>query len=259
MPLTPIQQLFDQAPVFALVLFRLGGLFALAPLLGSVTIPVKIKILFILILGFAVFPLVPQTSFVPSSFLHLAVSVGGELLIGITIGFALSLLFVGVQLGAEMISYQMGLGMARLIDPLSEVSTTALSQFYLLLATLLYVLMGGHLILIRQLAGSFQTIPLLSSFQSQPVIKMCLVVLREAFELGIRISGPAVVALFLASLAMGFISRTMPQLNILAAGFPVRTTLGLIMLIASLAMVGLLFQNSLALVFKRVGALFMQL
>jgi flagellar biosynthetic protein FliR len=65
------------------------------------------------------------------------------------------------------------------------------------------------------------------------------------------------VALFLASLALGFISRTMPQLNILAAGFPIRTVLGLVMIISSLGMVGLLFQNSLTLVFKRIGNLFL--
>ena len=256
MPLTSIQQIFDQVPVFVLVLFRLGGMLALAPLLGSTAIPVKIRLMLVLVLSFAVFPLVKPVTAVPNSLIGLAVAVGGEILIGVTMGFALSLLFMGIQLGAEMISYQMGLAMARLVDPMTEVSTTALSQFYLLLTVLIYVLENGHLILISRLAYTFQTVPLLSGFEPQPAKDMCVVIITESFQLGIRICGPAVVALFLSSLAMGFISRTMPQFNILAAGFPIRITLGLIVLIASLGMVPILFKSSLARVFAQIGEVF---
>ncbi len=257
MPLTSIQQIFDQVPVFVLVLFRLAGMVALAPLLGSTAIPIKIRLMLVLVLSFAVFPLVKPVAAVPNSYAGLAVAIGGEMLIGITMGFALSLLFLGIQLGAEMVSYQMGLSLARLVDPMTDVSTTVLSQLYLLLTVLIYVLENGHLILISRLAYTFQTIPLLSGFESQPVLDMCVVIITESFQLGIRIAGPAVVALFLSSLAMGFVSRTMPQFNILAAGFPIRITLGLVVLIASFGMVPILFKSSLTRVFAQIGEVFM--
>ena len=256
MLLTPIQNIFDQAPVFALVLFRVAGIVVLAPLLGSMAIPVKVKVMMALMISMAVFPLVPPIAFIPNSLMSLAMAVAGEMLIGITMGFVLSLLFVGVQFGAEMISYQMGLAMARLVDPMTEVSTTVLSQFYLLLTTLIYVLMNGHLVLIKSLAQTFNSIPLLSTFSGIPVLKICIEVLSSAFKMGICIAGPVLVALFLATAALGFISRTMPQLNILAAGFPIRITLAFVLLIASLGMVVMLFQDSLIIAFRQLGSIF---
>jgi flagellar biosynthesis protein FliR len=81
-------------------------------------------------------------------------------------------------------------------------------------------------------------------------------VLNAAFQLGIRIAGPAVVAIFLATLALGFISRTMPQLNILAAGFPLRIALGFILLVISFSMTLVLFQDSLIVAFRQIGQIF---
>jgi len=169
----------------------------------------------------------------------------------------LRVFLAGLQIGAQTVSMQMGWAMARLIDPISEITTNLLSQFYLLLATLIYVLMNGHLILIRAVVDTFETIPLLAGRSHPAVVPTIASILTEAFALGIRVAGPALVAVFLATLALGFISRTMPQLNILAAGFPIRITLVLIMLVASLGMVGVLLQDGLLMVFREIGALFL--
>ena len=251
-----IQHIFSQAPVFVLVLFRLSGMMVLAPLLGLMSIPVQIKIFIALLLSMAVFPLVPSPELVPNSLMGLAVAVAGEMLIGISMGFVLTLFFAGIQFGAELISYQMGFAMARLVDPMTQVSTTVISQFYILLASLIYILMNGHLILIKSLAKTFQTVPMLAGFEGRPVLDMSINILAEAFKLGVRMAGPALTAVFLASAALGFISRTMPQLNILAAGFPIRITLAFVLLIASLAMTGVLYQDGLIMVFRQIGYIF---
>ncbi len=258
MPLGPIQAIFERVPVFALVLFRIAGIMFFAPLLGSAAIPVKVRLMLALVLSVAVFPLVSPVVVPLNSYLVLAIAVGREMLIGITMGFVLLLLFTGVQIGAEMVSHQMGWAMARLFDPMTQIQTNLLSEFYLLLATLFYVLMNGHLILIKSLLETFNTIPLLSGGVGLTgIVNMLVTVLTEAFKLGIRMAGPALVAIFLATLAMGFVSRTMPQLNILAAGFPVRITLALVLLIASMGMVMSLFQNDLIWVFRIIGRIFM--
>jgi flagellar biosynthesis protein FliR len=255
--LSPLQPIFDQAPVFVLVLFRVAGLLALAPLLGSMVIPARIKVFIALVLSMAVYPLVgPVTAAVPHSWAGLAMGVGHELIIGLSMGFALSLLFSGIEIGVEMISTQMGLSMAQLVDPMMQIETNVLSQFYTLLATLIFVLMNGHLILIRSIAQTFATVPLMGARLDEGVLSKLVSILTASFGLGIRVAGPALIAIFLATLALGFISRTMPQLNILAAGFPINITLALVLMVASLGAVGVLFHDSLMDVLEAVGTLF---
>jgi flagellar biosynthesis protein FliR len=239
-----------------LVLFRIAGIMTLAPLLSASLIPVRVKFFIVLLLSMAVFPLVPQTAWIPTQWAGLVLAVGTEMLIGITMGFALSLLFSGLEIGIEMVSHQMGLSMAQLIDPLSDITTNVLSQFYTLLATLIYILMNGHLVLIKSLVQTFQTVPLMGARVGESVVDTLVSILTGSYMLAIRVAGPALVAIFLATIALGFISRTMPQLNILAAGFSIRIFLAFIMLIASLAAVFLVFEEDLIVVLHKIGLIF---
>ncbi len=249
----PIRQIYEQIPVFVLVLFRIGGIITVGPLMGMPSIPSRVRLMLALVLSMAVFPMVDKIDWVPNSWAAITLGVGGEMLIGITMGFVVTLTFTGIQLGAEIVSQQMGLSMARMVDPMSGVSTTVLSQFYLLLATAIYVLINGHLILLRALIQTFETIPLLSGHDHHTVVNIMVEMLGAAFRLGIRLAGPALVAIFLATLAMGFISRTMPQLNILAAGFPVRILLAMVLVIASLGTVFYILEDSLMFAFEQIG------
>lgn len=256
MPLGPIQMIFDQAPIFLLVLFRVAGIMTIAPLMGSARIPVKVKFFIALVLSMAVFPLVPKVGWIPNQLADLALAVGTEMLIGITMGFALSLLFAGLEVGMEMVSHQMGLSMAQLVDPLSDATTNVLSQFYALLATVIYVLINGHLVLIKSLVQTFQTVPLMGARVGQNVIDMLISILTGSYMLAIRVAGPALVAIFLATIALGFISRTMPQLNILAAGFAIRIFLAFVLLVASLGAVIYVFEDTLIVVLNQLGSFF---
>ena len=255
--LEPMKLLFDQAPIFALVLFRVGGLLVLAPLLGAASIPVKVKVLIALVLSAAVFSQVPQPVAAPNNVWGLTLAVGNELLIGISMGFTLSLMFLGVRVGAELVSQQMGWSLARLVDPTSQISSTVLAQFYVLLATLIYVMMNGHISLIRSLIQTFETMPMLAAGVAGSFQDLFKTTITAAFMLGIQVAGPALTAIFLATLALGFISRTMPQLNILAAGFPIRITLALFLLITSLGLTCELFRDSIDWVLQEIGTVFM--
>lgn len=255
--LQAIQNIADNTELFMLVLFRIAGLFAVAPLLGSSSVPFKIRTLFALVLSCAVFHLVPPPAYVPNSLPAVVLGIAAELLIGITMGFALSLLFVGIEIGADLVGFQMGLGFARLVDPNTQIDTTVLSQLYVLVATLIYVLLNGHLALVKALIDTFQTVPLMSNRVDTTVIDLLVSSLTSAFILGIRIAAPALAAIFLATLTLGFISRTMPQLNILAAGFPIRICLAMALLIASFGVVGYLFEAGLVRFFDTIGLMFL--
>ena len=266
MTLTPIQLMFDQAPLFALVVFRMAGLMMLAPMMGAMAVPPRIKALLALLLAAVVFPVVPAVAHVPNNLLGLAVGIGSEMLIGLTMGAVLSLMFVGVRMGSQMVGYQMGLGLANIVDPRTQANTNVLSQLYLLVATLIYVLMNGHLILIKSIIKTFETVPLMGALKVLTVssdgpvgfnlIDVLTTTLTGSYMMGIRIAGPALIAVFLATLALGFISRTMPQLNILAAGFPVRIMLAFLMLIASFGSVCFLCRGAIATAFAQIGSIF---
>lgn len=261
MNLLPIEILVGWTPVFILVMFRITGIFIFAPILGSLNIPMRIKALIALALAAAVFPIVVQSGLLspavaPTSLWELGWGVAMELLIGLGMGFALMLMFVAVQLGAELISQQMALNLGRIIDPITGDSTDIVAQFYMMLTTLIYVLINGPAVMIRALVDTFFQVPLMGARPSEGLLTMFGKLLSTSFSLGVRIAGPALAAIFLSTLAMGFISRTMPQLNILAAGFPLRICLSMAVLIFSIGSVCLLLENYVVDVLNLVGRLF---
>ncbi len=254
--LTPIQAVAEQAPVFALVLMRVGGVVTAGPLLGLSSIPLRIRVMITLVLALAVFPLVGPVADPPVTWLGLAFASGGELILGLSMGFLIKLMLTGIQVGSQLIGQQMGLAMARIVNPLTEEDNDILDQFFVMLVTLIYVCINGHVILIQALAGTFRTVPLLGMEYHAELPAAMVDVLTTAFILGIRMAGPALTAIFLATLALGFISRTMPQLNILAAGFPIRITLSLVLLISSVGSLCMLFQDAVLDTLGRIGTLF---
>ncbi|MBN2212162.1 MAG: flagellar biosynthetic protein FliR [Sedimentisphaerales bacterium] len=254
--LTPIQMIAEQAPVFVLVLMRVGGVVTAGPLLGLSSIPLRIRVLITLVLALAVYPLVGPVAEPPATWLGLVVAAGGELILGLSMGFLIKLMITGIQVGAQLVGQQMGLAMARIVNPLTEEDNDVLDQFFVMLVTLIYVLINGHVMLIQALARTFRMVPLLSVEYHKELLAAMVDVLTTSFMLGIRIAGPALAAIFLATLALGFISRTMPQLNILAAGFPIRITLSLVLLIASIGSLCILFQEKVLDTLGRIGTLF---
>ena len=254
--LLPIETLFIKLPVFALVLFRVSGLAMFGPLLGMTSVPVNIRAIFMFVLALALWPLAPDLLYRPDSFVDLAVAAFSEILIGASMGLILLFIISGLKLGAELVSQQMGLSMSQMLDPLSGESSTLIQEFYNLLLSAFYVMINGHLILISTIADTFRTLPLGTPFSTEPILITLIHVLTISFQAGIRLAGPALVSVFLATMALGFISRTMPQLNILAAGFPMRIMLSFFVMITALGAAFYIFDEYLIFAFNEIGGLF---
>ncbi len=255
--LLPIETLYERLPVFALVLFRVSGLAVFGPLFGLSTVPAAIKAMFMFVVALALWPMAPDIMFRPDSFPDLAIAVLSEIAIGASMGLILFFVITGIKIGAELISQQMGLSMSQMMDPISGENSTLLQQFYNLLLTLFYVLIGGHLVLLKTLAETFKTMPLGTPFSTEPILVTLTHVLTVAFQAGIRLAGPALVSVFLATMSLGFISRTMPQLNILAAGFPMRIILTLFIMITSLSAAFYIFDEYIIYALNEIGGLFL--
>ena len=222
-------------PVFALVAARLGGLLMFQPILGAMAIPMNLRVLLVLGLAALITPIVGLPPDAPASPLAILLAMGTEVLLGGLIGLVGVTCFLGVQWGGLLIAQESGLAFGHIVDPNSEEQETVIGVLYLQLAAVVFLILGGHRALIAACLDTFVTIPLLSD---TGVTQFGAELLCQAVTLGgqiaMRVAAPAVLAMFLANLAMGFVSRTMPTLNVLAVGFSIKAMLAFLLMAVSL-------------------------
>jgi len=234
-----------------LVVFRLSGLAIFAPVIGSPAVPVKVKALLVFLLGVATYPALAAG---PLAGQHVSLSLGGlaplivcELLVGAVIGFLAVLPMVAMQMGGLVMGQQMGLGFARVYNPAMDDEGDVLEQalFFLGLAT--FLAMGGleqmTLAVLRSfeyvaLGGVGDVIRVGGHGLDNGLMRLLTGVLLAATELALRVSAPLVCLFFLETVAMGFLSKSMPALNLMALGFPMRIIMGLAVIVFGMAATG---------------------
>ncbi len=222
-----IAQLYLMLPAFLLVLFRISGLMLAAPLFSSPVLPMQFKVLLSVGISLAVFPMMLAHVTLPVTLGSAVGGLLGELAIGLLIGLGISLLFVGVQIAGQLISQQAGLALGDIFNPMLESQVTAVSEVYFYVAMMMFLAVGGDHALIRALLDSFATIPPLGLQATSGLANLLIDLLMIAFTIALRVGGPTILALLLAFLTLGFVSRTVPQLNLLSIGFPIKLALAL--------------------------------
>lgn len=227
MPLD-LARLYTLLPAIILVLCRMAGLVITAPLFSSRAIPARVRIALVVTLTIVVTPMVWST--LPRSLTLLSAAVGlvGELMLGMLLGMAVSLVFIGIQLGALMIGRQAGIALGQVFNPAMESRNTILGQLYSMVALMVFLALNGHHALIRALIESFATVPVMSFVAGPAAAELLIDSLQGAFIVGIRVAGPTLIALFLTSVALNFVVRTVPQMNILVVGFPLRVMMAVL-------------------------------
>jgi flagellar biosynthetic protein FliR len=236
----------DKFLLFTLVLCRVSGLVATAPIYGGQVVPMQVRAL----LAFALAVLIAPTQWGtpiqdPGTMLNYLVFVVGELLVGVSLGLGITILFSGVQLAGDMIGRVGGLMLADVFDPSQGTSVPLLSRFLFLVTMAVFVCVGGHRIVMAGLLDTFQSIPLGSGAPSASIAETFVLLLAQSFQLGVRAGLPVVTALLLSTLVMGLISRTLPQLNILMVGFGMNAMLTFGALALSLGAAVWVFQQQL--------------
>ena len=239
-----LARIVELLPAFALVLMRLTGVMLTAPVFSATAIPVRIKALIVATISLVVFPLVrADMTNLPTTLLGTAMAGGAELLVGLTIGLAVNLLFVALQLGGQLIGQQMGLGLARVFNPTLHAETGILSTFYVLVGTALLLAMNGHHLIISGILDSFKALPPMSVTAQPELLSTVRGLLVGCYVLALKLAVPTLVILFLVSLMMGFLGKTVPQMNILVVGFPLRIGVGLMALIATFGVTLVVFST----------------
>lgn len=234
MPLELVS-LYSKLPFFAMVASRIAGIIALQPIFGALAVPVRLRALFAIALAILVTPFVQMPAALPDSAGALILAIGGELLLGGVLGTAVALCFVGMQLGGMLIAQEAGLNFGQIADPNSGDDVTVVSVLYTQLAGVLFLVAGGHRMIMTVCLDTFQTIPLVGDpARAEMGFELLLDVFAMTTEMAFRLAIPTVITLMLVNVAMGFISRTVPQFNVLSVGFAIKTMIAFIIMAATL-------------------------
>ncbi len=209
---------------------RIGGLFLVMPILGTRIVPARVRILLAACITLLIVPFLPSFDYHPSLSLQTLLIVIQELLIGVALGFSFQVVFQVFILAGQFVAMKMGLGFASMNDPTNGVQTTVLSQFYLVLVTLMFISVQGHLVLVEFIVESFQSLPPTRSVLDTAKLFSVVNLGGWLFSSALIIALPVLTSLLIINIAFGVMSRAAPQLNIFAVGFPFTLGCGLVLL-----------------------------
>jgi len=232
-----LNEILISAPAFLLIAVRALAMIETAPLLSSDSIPQVAKVSLAGFAAYAAFPSALVRDWVLAPFgLNFILLIIGEALIGIIIGFFLTIIFAAFSTAGQFFSLQMGFGASETFDPLSQIENPLMGQYLNLVSMLIFVTIDGFRELF--LGGfwrSLQTINVVSLVGGrEKIVTMLVAGLSRLFFDAIIISLPILGTLFLTSLATGLISKAAPQINILSEGFPISITAAFILIFATL-------------------------
>ena len=239
--------------VLVLTLSRISGLVMIAPVFGSADVPVRIRGLLALALALVILPTnwgssPPE----PATLLDFLTMVATEVILGFALGAGVWLLLMGVQLGGMLVSQASGLSLADVFNPNLDSSTPVLGHFLYLIATAIFLTIGGHRALIAALLESFSTVPLGQSPLTLMLPEMLNDITAQSFNLAIRVAAPGVAALLLATVVLGMIGRALPQLNVMIVGVGLNAMLAAGVLALSMGTMAWAFQDELEPVLQRL-------
>ena len=216
---------------FVWPLSRILALIASAPILGNPSTPVRVKLGLAIMITILVLPLVEKSlpHIDPASGVGLVILLQ-QVLIGVAIGFVMRVVFVAVEMAGELIGLQMGLGFAVFFDPQNSGQIDITGRFLGIIASLAFLAMDGHLLMIALISQSFSTLPIGSAALTEVTFTTLVNWGGEIFKSGLQLSLPVLTALLITNLALGILTRVAPQLNIFAVGFPLTLAVGFLVL-----------------------------
>lgn len=224
---------------------RVLALFGAMPVLGQRGVPMRLRVALAFLIAFAAQPALPSMPVVALDSAAAVLLVVQQVLIGLTLAFAARIVFAAIEFAGETIGLQMGMNFAGFFDPMTGGQSTAVSKFFGISVSWLFIVINGHLLLISAVVQSFQAFPVgphpfefLRAVQPQTWG-------AEIFRLGLWIALPLVAMLLFVNLVLGIISRVAQQMNIFSIGFPITLSVGLVGVLLTLPMMQMPFTMAL--------------
>jgi flagellar biosynthetic protein FliR len=225
-----------QLALFLLIFVRISGMLLIAPIFGSRNIPGPMKAGLSLFLTLTVLPLlaagpgptIPQT-LIPYIFL-----LGSELLFGLIIGFASSLVFSAVQMTGSLLDMQVGFGVVNIFDPQVGQQVPLIGNFKYILALILFLTVNGHHVLLTAIVDSFKLVPITGIVFNGLIAEVMVDMISGIFIFAVQITIPVLAAVIITDIALGILARTMPQMNVFVVGVPAKIIVGIFVLSVTL-------------------------
>ncbi|MEE9356664.1 MAG: flagellar biosynthetic protein FliR [Methylococcaceae bacterium] len=227
-------QLMEWVAAFIWPLVRISAMFISLPVLSMQSVPVRVRMILSVAITLVVMPMVDRPPPIEVFSWQGGAVVLQQLLIGIVTGFILQMVFSLVTFCGQNIAYGMGLGFATMIDPQTGIQVPVISQFFWILATFMFLLLNGHLVVLHMLIDSFNTLPIADIGFERDDYWRLIRWSSSIFSGGLLLSLPAVMTLLLVNIGFGVATRVAPQLNIMAVGFPVTIMAGMVFIWATL-------------------------
>ena len=199
---------------------RIGAFIISAPLFGSTSVPLQVRIITILFLASFFYPDAAIPDFQRLSTEIFLYTILGEIIIGLTFGLVLSIVFASAAIAGEKIAATSGLSFAAQVDPNSEGQTPVVSQFLSLFLITIFLTLNGHIVALEVVGMSYQQIPIGYGIDFETVAKAGVTAGKDMFSQTLTIAFPIVAVLLLISITVGVITRSAPQLNLFSFGFP---------------------------------------
>ena len=208
---------------------RVLALFSSMPVLGQRNVPIRVRIALAFFIAMGVAGTVPAgTGNVPLDSPAAILLIVQQVLVGLSLGFAVRIIFTAIEFAGEVIGLQMGLNFAGFFDPATAQQATATSSLFSTMVAFLFIAMNGHLLVIEAVVQS------LVAFPVSPEPFAFLHAVRpetwgaEIFRLGLWIALPLIAMLLFVNMMLGIIARVAPQISIFSVGFPITLGVGLV-------------------------------
>ena len=254
-----VDHYFQHVVVFVLVLTRLSGLMMTAPVYGSRNTPIRVKAFTAMAISLMIAPVFWESTLeTPDNLIELVLLMVRELTVGLALGVGTLILLSGLQLSGHVASQMSGMALADVFDPGFDTSVPVFSQFLDVVTIAVFVCLGGHRTVMNALLDTFRWMPPGSPTLGENVLDLGVELVQQSFLLGIRAAGPMMVSILLSILILGLVSRTLPQLNVLAVGFSLNSLIMLGTMAMSLGTITMLFHEELTPAIHTILEMFVQ-
>jgi flagellar biosynthetic protein FliR len=235
-----ISEVVDRFYMLMWPMIRISAFLLAAPFFSLRAVSVRIRVLLAILLTWMIYPLSDWPSIDPLSAIGLR-EVFLQVFIGVLMGLLLQVVNAALVVGGQAISASMGLSMANMVDP-NIGNVPVLAQFLIICSTLIFLGLGGHVLVISMLLESFQILPIGQMIAVQALITLVIEWSAMMFLGAILIGLPLMVSLLFINIGLGVITRAAPALNIFAVGFPAMILAGMVLLSLSMTSIGFRIQ-----------------
>ncbi|HHV98990.1 MAG TPA: flagellar type III secretion system protein FliR [Clostridiaceae bacterium] len=214
------------------------GLFIISPVFGRRNIPVYLKIGFSVIMSLILINTIQDDGLSSigniSNVYQYMLVVLKEFITGLMIGFVSYIFFSVIYLAGQLIDVQTGFAMVNVLDPASNIQMPITSNLYYIISMIVFLGIRGHHMLIKAVFDSYKFVPIGGAVFDDKIVEDFIRIFGEILATGVKIAAPVTAAIILTDVALGILSKTIPQMNIFIVGMPLKIVMGIVIIMLSL-------------------------